>query len=947
MGKRIVGCILAMMLAGFGMTSPAAEPAPGASLTLPNATDADLAALKEKQDVLKLDVSCSKVTDAGLMNLKEMQGLQTLNLWRTQVTDAGLVYLKELKGLKWLSLCSTKVTDAGVANLKDMNSLQELNLMYTQVTDAGLVYLKDLKSLKTLCLEGTQLTGSGLANLKDLKELQTLYLGNTKMNDAGLEQLKELQGLRELVLYGTKVTDAGLARLTALQNLQTLNLANNEITGAGFAHLKEMKGLQVLDVGCPRLTDAGLVFLKEMKGLKSLSLSSSKVTDAGLAILKEMKGLEHLDLSGTKVTDDGLTQLKEMKGLQTLHLQGPRVTDVGIADLQAALPNTKIIGYGEKAVAPDRRALLLALVEKHSAEALSQLEVALGLDDPEHVNQYNHNVEQQFLVLGKDAFPIILELYRDPDFSLHSKLDDLLQSVGEDSAEFKSEAIRRIKLAQPDEFKRACWIKALRWFSMDVEDMSSAAAAALDNPADQKRVDALAERMAKEMPKFEFMVRPQGIELEAGNVEVQYCLEKFRRQLHVDVTAAAGLRPLPAFSRIDFQKSPEEFLARFAERVGGQLVTETGKFRIEPLALKEPGPPAPWTLVWQKNCPWPWLDTPVVADGKVLVQMKFGALSALDLRDGSELWKMQLPENHAIADLLVDAGVIYVGGGDNEMHAARLKDGKKLWSHQARTPWVGDMRPEHEIHVLGTQKGLVYFASTDGRFYALDAVTGTESWTSPAPCFDKPLKNQLPPLQWAGILAGETLYASGGGNLAALNLADHKLLWRTEGPKGFAPGILVRADRVYGAGEGVVEAYSVQDGSRVWRRDTNRKGEMETPLLIGEGLLVTTGDNYLYGIDPHSGELLWELNLPDVSRKMAVIGKDRIGLCLQNGELGIVDTVSHALVELRPLGVTHTGAPVLVGDMILVPSHIENGADWKKATGALSAYRPEGQKDAK
>ena len=189
-----------------------------------------------------------------------------------------------------------------------------------------------------------------------------------------------------------------------------------------------------------------------MKGLKSLSLSSSKVTDAGLAILKEMKGLEHLDSSGTKVTDDGLTQLKEMKGLQTLHLQGPRVTDVGIADLQAALPNTKIIGYGEKAVAPDRRALLLALVEKHSAEALSQLEVALGLDDPEHVNQYNHNVEQQFLVLGKDAFPIILELYRDPDFSLHSKLDDLLQSVGEDSAEFKSEAIRLIKLAQPDEF---------------------------------------------------------------------------------------------------------------------------------------------------------------------------------------------------------------------------------------------------------------------------------------------------------------------------------------------------------------------------------------------------------------------------------------------------------------------------------------------------------------
>ena len=337
----------------------------------------------------------------------------------------------------------------------------------------------------------------------------------------------------------------------------------------------------------------------------------------------------------------------------------------------------------------------------------------------------------------------------------------------------------------------------------------------------------------------------------------------------------------------------------------------------------------------------------MVADGKALVQMKFGALSALDLRDGSELWKLQLPENHDIADLLVEAGVIYVGGGDNEMHAVLLKDGKKLWSRQAPTPMKGDMRPEHEVYVLGRQKSLVYFASTDGCFYALDAVTGDESWTSRAPCFDKLPENGGLPVHWAGVLSGNTLYAAGGGNLAALNVADRKLLWRTEGPKGFATGILLRADRVYAAGDGIVEAYSVQDGSRVWRRDTSRKGNMETPLLIGEGLLVTAGDNYLYGLDPHSGELLWELNLPDVARNLAVIGKDRIGLCLQNGELGVVDTASRALVELRPLGVTHTGAPALVGDMILIPSHIENGADWQKATGALSAYRPEGPTNAK
>jgi outer membrane protein assembly factor BamB/Leucine-rich repeat (LRR) protein len=1148
MRKCASASILALALAGFSMTAAAAKPTSGSSLTFHQATDADLAALRERQDVRDLDLSGSKVTDAGLANLKDMKDLESLNLWYTkvtdaglanleglchletlnlmytQVTDAGLVHLKGLKGLKWLSLCSTKVTDAGLANLEGLCDLETLNLMYTQVTDAGFVHLKDLKNLKELWLEGTPLEGAGLADLIKLNQLQSLDLGNTRVTDAGLEQLKKRQSLRELFLYGTKVTDAGLANLKELQNLQTLNLASNEITDAGLAQLKEMKGLRSLSIGSTRITNAGLALLKEMKSMRELRLDSTKVTDAGMASLKEMKGLKALDLGYTKVTDAGLENLKDMNGLQTLklnctkvtgaglaNLKGMRslqdldligthvtdsglanlkelsglrgldlagtdvtdagvaflkelrglkilelnetgVTDAGLSDLRASLSGANVTRHHRRVEAKFDVAALRTqvsnLVSAHTAKARQQLEVVLGLDDLQRNNTtpaMNH-----FLALGKEAFPAFVELCQDPalDITLHDlfenelpklfpqgeapivsatdmraevnaglvigpqgemkppyiisasvtphgmqseyvlKINDIVVEkesapflfagdltknaaemvknratllarsgflfVGGDmtgpqgeSAEMYRAALLYIRATESDELERACWIKALPWFAVDPET-SLAAAISLDFPADQKRVDALAERMAKEMPKFEFRAGERGIECKAQNVSIEYCLRKFSRGLHVEIGAADGLRPIKSFCQLRGFKTPEEFLTAFADRIGGRLVTgPEGKFRIEPLMMKQPAGAAQWTKVWEKNCPWPWPQTPVIADGKALVKAEFGAMTALDLRDGTELWKMQLPdpENHNIENFSVADGKVF-GGGDNEMYGVAMSNGKGLWSYKAPGPTkLYDVYVCHEVHVIGARKGLVYFASSDGRIYALNEVTGAEIWKADAPCFQEPPpENTI--AKWSGGLSDDTVYAAGGGKIAALNLNDRKVLWRKEGPHKFSGTILLSADLLFTSGHGIVEAYSASDGSKLWRFNSKRKGDMGMQLLAGDGVLFVPGsynDNFVYALNPLTGELLWELNLPDVATNMGALDKDRVALCFQNGDLGIVDIPSHALAEQRSLGVAFTGAPVQTSDLILVPTHVEHGGDWKKSTGALTAYRVQDQ----
>ena len=136
------------------------------TLVLRKATYGDLAALKDRQDLVELYLPSSQVTDAGLAQLKEMKGLKRLSLKGCQVTDAGLASLKEMKGLKDLDLSLTHVTDTGLAQLKEMKGLEILNLSGCEVTDAGLANLKEMKGLRLLFLPRNGVTDAGVRELR-------------------------------------------------------------------------------------------------------------------------------------------------------------------------------------------------------------------------------------------------------------------------------------------------------------------------------------------------------------------------------------------------------------------------------------------------------------------------------------------------------------------------------------------------------------------------------------------------------------------------------------------------------------------------------------------------------------------------------------------------------------------------------------------------------------
>jgi hypothetical protein len=83
-----------------------------------NATDADMAQLKQLSDVRAVGVSNTNIADGGLEHLKGLTNLVYLDVKNTIITDDGLLHLKEFAKLEYLNLSGTNVTDEGVKKLQ-------------------------------------------------------------------------------------------------------------------------------------------------------------------------------------------------------------------------------------------------------------------------------------------------------------------------------------------------------------------------------------------------------------------------------------------------------------------------------------------------------------------------------------------------------------------------------------------------------------------------------------------------------------------------------------------------------------------------------------------------------------------------------------------------------------------------------------------------------------
>jgi outer membrane protein assembly factor BamB len=190
--------------------------------------------------------------------------------------------------------------------------------------------------------------------------------------------------------------------------------------------------------------------------------------------------------------------------------------------------------------------------------------------------------------------------------------------------------------------------------------------------------------------------------------------------------------------------------------------------------------------------------------------------------------------------------------------------------------------------------GMVYFGSRDGKFYALDAVSGenrwqyqTGSWVDSSPA----------------VVGGVVYVGSNDAKLYAFDANTGERLWSFKTPYAVASSPAVAGGIVYfGSDDYCVYALDAATGRKIWQFKTESQVR-SSPIVAGGIIYVGCSGDYVYALDALSGKLRLRFKTyVSVSSSPTVIDKTVL-FATYGGFLDAID--SHARnwpleYEIRP-----------------------------------------------
>jgi outer membrane protein assembly factor BamB len=247
----------------------------------------------------------------------------------------------------------------------------------------------------------------------------------------------------------------------------------------------------------------------------------------------------------------------------------------------------------------------------------------------------------------------------------------------------------------------------------------------------------------------------------------------------------------------------------------------------------------PFRVVWSRGLGGLVEFPAVVSDGIAYVTNMRGTVRALDMRDGSVLWRHDTPNGKMAASPAVFGDSLVVHGMDGHVWVLSRSDGRLLWHHTVGSP------VESSPIVL---RGVDYFGAWNGTVTALDLRTHRVRWRRSFGC----------KITSSAAYASGTLYIGDYcGRLLALRASDGRLRW-SRSVNG----------RVYGtpavAGGRVFVPSSTGDsltalstsGAYLWRRHLGSY-VYSSPAVSAGRVFVGSYSGVFYALSARTGATLW------------------------------------------------------------------------------------------
>ena len=263
-------------------------------------------------------------------------------------------------------------------------------------------------------------------------------------------------------------------------------------------------------------------------------------------------------------------------------------------------------------------------------------------------------------------------------------------------------------------------------------------------------------------------------------------------------------------------------------------------------------------------------SSPAILKGIAVIGSEDKNLYAVDIKTGRQKWKFAtggaINSSPAISN-----GTVYVGSFDGYYYAVDFLTGKEKWKfktggekHFGDTSYWG-MKPSgiymddpwdfflsSPVVKENTDIPMVYFGSSDGNLYAVNARNGAEIWR-----FKTNGSFHSTP-----VLNNDILYVGSWDTyFYAINSKTGKELWKFKtGEKVAMAGIQASAavsdGMVYfGARDGYMYALDAASGNLIWKYDANGSWIVSSAIVKDSVLYVGTSDSYLLlALDTKTGK---------------------------------------------------------------------------------------------
>ena len=247
----------------------------------------------------------------------------------------------------------------------------------------------------------------------------------------------------------------------------------------------------------------------------------------------------------------------------------------------------------------------------------------------------------------------------------------------------------------------------------------------------------------------------------------------------------------------------------------------------------------PFRVVWSRGLGTLIEFPAVVKDGVAYIANARGTVRALDMRDGTVIWRRDTPHGKMAASPAVWRDQVIVHGMDGHVWVLRRSDGRLLWRHTTGSP------VESSPVVVD---GADVFGAWNGTITALDLRTHRVRWQRHGGC----------KVTSSVALAGSTLYVGDYcGRVLALRARNGGLRW-SRGVGGRVYGTpAVSAGRVFvpSSTAGSLTAFST-GGRFLWRRSTGSY-VYSSPAAAGGRVFFGSYNGGFYALGAASGRTLW------------------------------------------------------------------------------------------